>query len=364
MFNELTKRGLPDVLTFRSGKKAESAEDFATLREELLDSVFANEYGYPPQKPDYVHAELGEANSYFCAGKASLRRINLAVGINGAEFTFPFQFAHPVPVNDGGFPLIIHISFGKDITSASCPAEEILDNGFALASLCYQDICSDGPEGLSDGLSAVLWKDSARPSNGAGELALWAWAASRILDYLLTLDSVDKKNTAVIGHSRLGKAAVVAGAADERFKFVLINDSGCGGAALFRGKQGETAGKIFNAFPHWFCQDFGQYGDNEAAMPFDNHFLLAAIAPRKICIGGAEQDTWCDPPSEYLALYAAMDAYKLLGFDVSGLPERLPVAGDVFQNECVSFHLRKGTHYLSRDDWRVYMEYMKKRMEF
>jgi hypothetical protein len=356
MYKELEKRGLPDILTSRTGVRV-TEENWRERRGELMDAVFEGEFGYPPDAPDYVKAELTEPdNDRFYAGKSVLRKVNLTVGLKAGAFTFPITLAWPV--GRGRCPVFVHISFGKTGVHESNPTEEIIDNGFALASLYYQDICTDGPEGLSDGLSALLWKNKKRPPDGAGELAVWAWAASRVLDYLLTLDFIDPKNTAVIGHSRLGKAALLAGAVDERFAFTIPNNSGCGGAAVFRGKQGETAEKIHNRFPHWFCENFGRYSGKEEQMPYDNHFLLAALAPRRVCLGGAEQDTWAEPQSEYLSLLAAFPAYRLLGCDTSGFPEKPPVAGDIFQNEVASFHIRKGAHYLSREDWQVYMGYI------
>jgi hypothetical protein len=191
------------------------------------------------------------------------------------------------------------------------PVEEITDRHFALATFCYTDITSDSDDNFTSGIAGFY----DRKKYNWGKISMWAWAASRALDYLLTLSDIDGERVAVIGHSRLGKTALWCGANDKRVKFVISNDSGCSGGAITRGKTGERVKEITKNFPYWFCPNYTHYIENENNMPFDQHYLIAACAPRSVIIGTAVEDTWADPFSEYLAAYAASDAYLLNGID-------------------------------------------------
>ena len=181
-----------------------------------------------------------------------------------------------------------------------------------------------------------------------GKIAMWAWASHRVLDYAATLRDVLDMSTAVVcGHSRLGKTALFAAATDTRFTHAYSNDSGCSGAAISRGKEGETAKAIYHVFPHWFCEGYEKYGDNEDAMPFDQHYLIASIAPRPVLVGSATEDAWADPVSEMLSCVAASPAFAhgLVYEDRLATPEDAYLEGDV------GYHLRRGRHYFSREDW-------------
>lgn len=180
------------------------------------------------------------------------------------------------------------------------------------------------------------------------------------MDYACTVPEIDHDRIGVVGHSRLGKTALLAGALDERFFCAFSNDSGCSGAALARGTKGETVGKIYQNFPYWFCEKYGTYAEQEDTMPFDQHFLLAAIAPRRVYVASASQDCWADPENEYLSCIAAGEYYRNMGLKGFIRPDRDPVPGDCFGEGEIGYHLRAGTHYLSREDWGHFMEYMRK----
>ena len=188
---------------------------------------------------------------------------------------------------------------------------------------------------------------------------IWAWAASILRDYAETLDYLDHERCAVIGHSRLGKTALVAGMIDERFKIAISNDSGCSGAALSRDKLGEDIDFICNRFPFWFCENYYKYKRNEHKLPFDQHFLLASIAPRRVYVASAEEDLWADPMSEYLSCFAASEVYEKLGLKGFVAEEKPPAEDSFYHAGEIAYHIRRGKHYLSRKDWNYYMDYIK-----
>jgi hypothetical protein len=168
-----------------------------------------------------------------------------------------------------------------------------------------------------------------------------------------TMPGLDARRAIVIGHSRLGKAALWAGAQDEAFAMVVSNDSGCAGAALSRRAYGETIGRITRSFPHWFCPTLASWAGREAAMPIDQHQLLALVAPRVLHVGSAVEDRWADPKGEFLATLAADEAWRVLG--QRGLGATAMPAVEQSVGDRVRYHLRTGGHDITRDDWAQYV---------
>ena len=210
---------------------------------------------------------------------------------------------------------------------------------------------------MESGLSGVLAKVGY---NDTGKIVMWAYAAMRTLDYILETEDTDRSNIAVAGHSRLGKTALVAGAFDERFICAYSNNSGCSGAAITRGKAGEQVAVITKAFPFWFCKKYRDYADRHDALPFDQHFLVSAIAPRQVYIASAAEDTWADPESEYLCCAASSEYWKLYGKTGFVGEDRAPIVGDIFHDGSIGYHLRSGEHYFSREDWNKFLNYFLK----
>jgi hypothetical protein len=182
------------------------------------------------------------------------------------------------------------------------------------------------------------------------------------MDFIQTLEEVDKARIAVVGHSRLGKTALWCAAQDERFIMGISNESGCSGAAISRGKKGERIRDIVKTFPYWFCENYKEYVDNEENMPFDQHFLISAIAPRYVYVSSAIGDEWADPESEFLSCVAASDVYELFGVKGLVTEDRLPEVGTKLHEGRIGYHLRGGTHYLSRYDWQGFMEFMRRKL--
>jgi len=246
-------------------------------------------------------------------------------------------------------------SRGRD--QASWPAREILARGYGLGTIYYGDIDPDFDDQFQNGVHQ-LYHGPGQPRPTAedwGSLATWAWGLSRALDYLQTDPEVDGERVAVVGHSRLGKTAMWAGANDERFALVVSNNSGCGGAALSRRQFGETVKRINTSFPHWFCDNFTQYDGREDQLPIDQHELVALIAPRPILITSAEEDRWADPRGEFLSAYHASPVYELLGYSGIKGPE-MPALGQLTGGQ-IGYMIRPGEHAMTAVDWQAYLDF-------
>lgn len=348
--NLLAERRLPALLSFENGE-AVTAERWEERRREILSILDREIYGTAPDAPKEVRATVTPNKKKYgdCAGNAVISDLTLSFDTDKGEFVLPAVEA--VPKHEGKIPVVVLLNFHPEIPHKYFPTEEVMESGCAVIRLYYNDITEDKDDGFSSGLAAMY----DREKYSWGKIRMWAFAASRALDYLLTTDYADPDRIAVVGHSRLGKTALVAGAYDTRFALACSNDSGCSGAAITRDKKGERVRQITKNFPHWFTEKYRDYVEKEHEMPFEQHFLVGAIAPRRVAIGSAREDEWADPDSEYLCACAASEAWELLGKTGLVHPDRLPEIGDRFTEGSVSYHLRAGTHYLSRHDWAVYL---------
>lgn len=322
-------------------------------REEMLRILQREIYGVlPPPPEELTFTVQTDTIRRFCAGKANLDAVTATCTIGGQTFTFPFSAV--IPTDGKPHPFFVHINFRDCVPDRYMPTEELVDNGFAVLSFCYKDITSDDDD-FTNGLAGVLFPTDERAADDPGKIALWAWAAQRVLDWAVTRpDAFDLTRSVVCGHSRLGKTALFAAATDTRFRFAYSNDSGCSGAALARGTHGETVADICRVFPFWFCRNYLQYAGNESAMPFDQHYLLASVAPRFVMVGSAALDDWADPISEQLCCLAASPAFPH-GFVC---PDRAAEIGEMFGDGDVGYHLRDGRHYFSREDWHQLIRFV------
>ena len=358
---------LPDALTMADGTRVETPEQwFAARRPELLSLFETEMFGQapatvPPMRPQTL--EEGEA----FGGKAVRRQVKLefpGTGVflqllmylpSGASGSVPvflglnFEGNHTVSDDPGILlPLCpgsygVHGDYPRGSQSGRWPVEDILGRGYALVTLCKDDIDPDYDDGFQNGVTPFIYgegQDYPEPCQW-GSIAAWAWGLSRVLDWLGTVPEADAGRVAVIGHSRLGKTSLWAAAGDTRFAMAVSNSSGCGGAALSRRAYGETVQAITRYFPHWFCGNFFKYARNEDALPFDQHELLALIAPRPLYVASAEDDHWADPEGERLSLEAAREVYDFLG--------AAPGA--------TGYHMRRGDHELTREDWSHYLDF-------
>lgn len=355
----LEQRKLPELMKMKDGRDV-TAENWPERRRELIDILAEYQYGRMPAYTGKTTAVV-EKSDVTAAGKAVTQLVKITFPTpDGESFTFPVSLTIPKTATAvSPSPAFVFISFGFP---KYYPIEEIVDNDVIVAEMVMNDVAADREDHYEGGMAPHYIKDGKRESDTFGKIGMWAFAASRVLDYLLTLDCVDRDYVGVMGHSRLGKTALWAGANDERFTHVFSNDSGCSGAALTRMKVGETFPRIANVFPYWFnekMQEISVSVEASEAAPFDQHFLIAAIAPRKAYVASAMEDSWADPYSEFLACHAASPAWEIHGLTGFDGPNRLPIPDERFADGSLGYHLRPGTHFLSRYDWIRYIRYMK-----
>lgn len=349
---ELLKREIPNVLEFKGQRVADTATWEREMRPYWTELILTEEYG---KLPPVVQPEITvEKQNVDFAGKIAWETVTFTFSYKGKTHSVPTQLL--APKGKTNMPFFIYVNFRPEIPDRLLPVEEIIDNGFGVFTVCYNDVTKDNAD-FTDGL-AGLFASEQRKVDEAGKIAYWSYMAQRMMDYLQTRPEANPYAIGISGHSRLGKTALLTAALDTRFAFVGVNNSGCSGAAISRysNLKGEHLRDICRNFPYWFCPNYMQYMDKEEKLPFDQHCLVALVAPRLACIGAAVEDVWADTDNQFLAGVAASPVWELYGEKGLVCEDRMPEVGDAWLDGGVEFHLRAGTHFQSRFDWQMYMK--------
>lgn len=355
---------LPDLLG-EGAQRVRSAQDWTRRRGEVLELFREHVYGRSPGAPEKLRFETLEENRGAMDGQATLSRISIVSSHRGREHRFELTMFLPNG-RRGPAPLFLLLNnrppTNTDPTRRErqgfWPAEAVVQRGYGIAAIQVGELAPDDKSRFTEGVIRLFEGDSggARPNDAWGALAAWAWGASRVLDYAQTDSRIDANRVAVVGHSRGGKAALWAGAADERFALVVSNDSGEGGAALSRRHFGETIGRITEAFPHWFAGNYRNFSGRAESLPVDQHMLLALIAPRALYVASADEDLWADPRGEFLSLAHASPVYALFGEPAIGARDMPPLERPRVAGRR-GYHIRKGVHNLTPYDWDRFVDF-------
>lgn len=388
---EVAEYKLPELLLEPNGSVVEDKAAWDLRRVELLNLFREQVYGRTPGKPDNMRFEVIEEDPSAMGGAATLRRIaitseymsessvllqdlneradltseSVATVREEARRSHTFELVLFIPNNrEGAVPVFLlmnnreaeNMDPTRAMQSDFWPAEALIARGYAIAGFQVAAVAPDDPDYYRTGAISLLEKLPRGSADAWATLAAWAWGASRVMDYFETDELIDATRVAVVGHSRGGKAALWAGAEDERFGLVISNDSGAGGAALGKRVFGETVEALNTNFPHWFTGNFKQYSGNEAELPVDQHALVALIAPRPIYIGSADEDLWADPRGEFLSLAYGSKVYELLGHEAISTSEMPPLDQPLTRGP-LGYHIRSGEHNLTLWDWERYMDF-------
>lgn len=383
---------LPNSLLSNDGVPVENSREWEEeRRDEVLELFRTHVYGRVPQAEVSIEFELLWKNKKALGGNAKMKEVEVRVSKGDSELDFTMLIFLPADAVEA-VPLFLGLNFNGNHTVHPCeeiriteswvqnkpgigvkenraveesrgasasrwPVEMILEKGYGLATIYCGDIDPDFDDGFENGIQGLMQENTeARGPDSWGTIAAWAWGLSRAMDYIETDAAIDHSRVAVIGHSRLGKTSLWAGAQDERFAMVVSNNSGCGGAALSRRPFGERVSAINHVFPHWFASQFHAYNDNEAACPVDQHMLLSLVAPRPLYVASASEDEWADPRGEYLSLLSSSDVYKLYGEEyIKELQS--PEADQPRWMGKQAYHLRSGKHDITAYDWEQYLAF-------
>ena len=363
---------LPDPLICNDGQQVTTADEWEKVRRpEILEIFMSKVYGRTRTDKMDGKATCKQILFTFTNGKKTIDAILLLYIPNHVQGRVPVFVGYNFMGNQTTTlePSIyyspgLRFVHGKDSPVWTRGAQKnrwcydkILERGYAVATMCYHDIYPDRAE-LRDYSVASLFPDYISGSKNHDEweaIGVWAWGSSRIVDYLEREGRIDMSKIAIMGHSRQGKAALWSGAQDSRFKVVISNDSGCGGAALSKRVYGENIARITTVLSHWFCPAFSQYAGNEENLPFDQHEMLALIAPRHLYVASAEGDLWADPKGEYLSAYYTNKVYEL--YKMKGLDSPVPPAVHQPIMNDVGYHIRAGKHDVTDYDWERFMDF-------
>ncbi len=345
---------LPDPLVMLNGKRVTDTSVWNSKRRpEILRMFEENVYGKTTvNRPEGMHWETTAEDNTALNDSAVKKKVTIYFSREKdwpkleVEIILP-KIGKPVPVF---------------LVSTWAPDPElVIRKGFGLVTFDAREIEPDDKDrAYAKGIRKFfdpLGRKEPVPDEW-GTIAAWSWAARRVMDYVETDTTIDTRKVCLLGFSRFGKAAMWAGAQDQRFAIVFSCESGCGGATVVRRGFGETVTLINDQFPHWFDGNFKSFNNRVNGLPVDWHMLIALMAPRPVYVSTAEEDLWGDPRGTFLAAKAAEPVYELFGESGLGVTEMPPVETSV--GDFIGYHMRKGKHGLIDDDTEKFIEFAKK----
>ena len=359
---------VPPLMQTFKGEKVSTLKLWEKVRApELLKAFTTGEYGRRPvERPDSLVFESVEPDVEMMEGKALRKRVRATY--SGRYGKGSFEFTAFIPKANRKVPSFLlicnrnpdeNIDPSRKVKSGFWPAEEIVDRGYAAIAFWNGDIAPDRNVGNREGVFACFENPAhGRRPDAWGTLSAWGWGASRVMDWIETESLLDAKKVAVVGHSRGGKTALVAGVYDRRFAMICSNNSGCSGAKLnhIDLPKSEHVADIMRNFPYWFCGNYVRQVNAENDWNVDQHQFIALLAPRLVCIASATEDVWAGPEGEYYGGILASPAWRLYG--KKGLVSNgFPPPEKPLQEGCISYHLRTGKHNLTSYDWGVFMDF-------
>jgi hypothetical protein len=373
---------LPELLVSDNGQRVTSSQQWEKGRRmELLRKFEQHVYGKIPGRPTDMHFEIVEKSQNAFEGKAT--RVQAQIYFDKERSIPPLNVLVYLPNDKSKVPVFMGMNFNgnhtvhqdpeilisdqykalksenerpeRGINSGRWVVDELIANGFGVATAWYEELEADHKEGFKTGIRTTLARDLNIDTHEWGALAVWAWGLHRMVDFLETIPQVDTRRISLVGHSRLGKAALWAAANDTRFALIISNNSGEGGAALSRRNFGETVERINTQFPHWFIDKYKEYNQRVAELPVDQHMLLALMAPRPLYVASASEDLWADPKGEFLSAKHAGEVYKLYG--KKGLDTTRKPEPDVPVGKTIAYHIRTGKHDITPQDWKHYINF-------
>jgi hypothetical protein len=392
---------LPDPLVLKNGQPVRDADTWFKLRRPEIVKLYETEiYGRVPDRAPKVTFEVTETDASAMDGTAVRK---LVVGHFGDKPDGPAMHINiftPAKVT-GPVPLVLSLSFGfgpapagrgaargpaaaaaapapaaqpatPATTAATPPARgpgagrgepiaDILARGYGYAVLRYTEIQADTAAGRTAGVIglALAPGQTAPAPDEWGTISAWAWGLSRVQDYLETDRAVDARRVAIVGHSRLGKTVLWAGAHDRRFAMVFSSQGGEMGSALARRDYGETVDDMAANYGYQFAGNFQKYPAHWNDLPVDAHFLIALCAPRPVLITGGSGDQWSDPKGEFLGEVAAGPVYRLLGQPDLGTTT-MPALDTPVLNGKLAYLEHDGPHAITPLDWKTFLDFADK----
>jgi hypothetical protein len=356
---------LPDIFTLDNGKKITTISEWEEQRRSELLNLFRSEvYGFAPPKPDNLAFRVIESDPQAMDGKATLKRVAISFQLQGEPFTFHLTLFVPNQ-RRGKSPVFLQLNHRsinntdptRKTISDYWPAEYVIERGYAIAAINVAAEVEPDEPNATTGIRIFYRQHYAKSDELTwGAISAWAWAGSRAVDYFETDPDINPSQVAVVGQSRTGKTALWAGARDTRIALTCSNCAGEGGPAISRRMFGEYIHNLNTRFSYWFSPKYDSYSGNESTMPFDQHMVVALVAPRGYHGADASEDLWADPRGSWLSLAEASNVWVIYG-KVKPLKDEMPLVNDLLINGPIAYHLREGGHNLEKFDWKLYLDH-------